>query len=216
MKTRTPEDTARRIVSEVLRKARTGRRFLIAIAGPPAAGKTTVSAVVQSQLQATGYKVGLVPMDGFHMDNSDLSALGLLERKGAPETFLAREFLAAISQLKEPVSVHFPGFDRSIDQVVPGAYAVPSDVEYVLVEGNYLLYASEVWKDLSNFWDFSVFLDVPKDELSKRLVQRWIDYGLEPDVAKKRAESNDIPNAELVLGHRLRSDMTVEFPLAET
>lgn len=213
MTTKTAEEIARQIVSDALSKPRSDDRFLIAIAGPPAAGKTTVSELVQAQLLSAGYNVGLVPMDGFHMDNSDLAELGLLDRKGAPETFLAEKFLAAIARLKAPGPIRFPGFDRAMDRVKPDAIAIQSDTDFVVIEGNYLLYSAEIWRDLIAFWDFSVFLDLPIGELRKRLVQRWIDYGLDAHAAQKRANSNDIPNAELLLGRRIKADLTVEYPL---
>jgi len=64
-----------------------GRR-LIAIAGAPASGKSTLAARVVEGLNAqVPGRAAVVPMDGFHLDDTVLSARGDLARKGAPHTF---------------------------------------------------------------------------------------------------------------------------------
>ena len=59
-------------------------RALIAVAGPPASGKSTFAAQLVAHLNQSTHSAVLVPMDGFHLDNSVLARRGLLARKGAP------------------------------------------------------------------------------------------------------------------------------------
>ena len=61
-------------------------RVLIAIAGPPGSGKSTVGELLTDLMNKNLMKTSLVPMDGFHLDNETLEKSNLLERKGAPET----------------------------------------------------------------------------------------------------------------------------------
>ncbi|EPX81158.1 AAA family ATPase [Litoreibacter arenae] len=171
-----------------------GRR-LIAVAGPPASGKSTLA----EQLAETLPDAAVVPMDGFHLDNDTLAERGLLARKGAPQTFDAQGFVALVRKLREPVAVSYPTFDRSRDCVVPDGGSVAPDCKTVIVEGNYLLLDAVPWDQLRDLWDVSFFLDVPLTALRERLLQRWRDHGYSEADALAKAESNDLPNAQVVL-----------------
>jgi pantothenate kinase len=88
---------------------------------------------------------------------------------------------------------------------VPNGGILPEATELLIIEGNYLLLDKPGWRDLREFWDASIWLDVPTDMLRRRLVQRWIDHGLSDLDARLRAEQNDLVNANLVTGNRLKS-----------
>lgn len=188
---------------------RAGARFLLALAGPPATGKSTVAEAVVARLLSEGRRAALVPMDGFHLDNRILEARGLLSRKGAPETFDAEGFLTLIQRLKAGVDVVVPVFDRSRDIAIAGASVVPADIEIVVAEGNYLMFDEAPWRGLAEFWDLAVFLDASEDVLRDRLVARWRVYGLDPAAALTRAEANDLPNARRILDRRLPGALTL-------
>mgnify|MGYP001085387190 CR=1 FL=1 len=83
----------------VLQTPRQGKRRVVAIAGAPASGKSTVAAQLVASLVAAGCATRLVPMDGFHLDNRILEARGALARKGAPETFDAGGLLRLVGEL---------------------------------------------------------------------------------------------------------------------
>ena len=70
-----PEHIAAQIADQIIALPTTQKRNLIAIAGPPASGKPTVSATVLDELTARGRSAGLVAMDGYHLDNAILDAL---------------------------------------------------------------------------------------------------------------------------------------------
>lgn len=180
-----------------------GRR-LVAIAGPPASGKSTLAETAAAELA-----VPLVPMDGFHLDNRVLTQMGLLPRKGAPETFDLGGFTRLIAALAGGEAAFAPLFDRAQDLGIAGAIPVPASAELVLVEGNYLLFDEPGWRDLAAFWDFSVWLDVPTETLEQRLITRWRNHGLSEAEARARAEANDLPNARRIQGARLPADLTL-------
>ena len=81
--------------------------------------------------------------------------------------------------------------------------------QYVIVEGNYLLLDQEDWRDLSQFWGYSVFVEANFDELERRLINLWLDHGLDRAATKKRAHDKDIVNAATVLNNRMPSDLTL-------
>ncbi len=188
-----------------------GRRRLIAIAGPPASGKSTLSEALVSRLTAHGHDAALIAMDGFHLDNRLLKPRGLLPRKGAPETFDFAGFDATLRRVRVDSSVILPVFDRSREIAIAGAAEIRPTTEIVVIEGNYLCFDEPPWRNLMSHWDFSVFLDVAMPELERRLIERWRSHGFDPDAARAKALGNDIPNAERVRQSALPVDMTLRL-----
>ncbi len=186
-----------------------GQRHLIAVAGPPASGKSALAGQLVAALQAAGQAARVVPMDGFHLDNSVLEPRGLLARKGAPESFDATGFLRLIRALREEGEVIHPVFDRARDLSIAGAGVVPADCRLVIVEGNYLLFDEAPWRDLYLMWSLTVFLDPPREVLRARLLARWRAQGLDAAQATARAEANDMANADRIAGARLVADITL-------
>jgi pantothenate kinase len=194
------------LAATLFRKALGRDRIVVAIAGPPGAGKSTLVETLLPLLPEGS--AAIVPMDGFHYDNAVLAARGLLPRKGAPETFDVGGLAAALARIRaggEDVAV--PLFDRSEDIARAGASIVAADLRFVLVEGNYLLSDEVPWNRLAPLFDFTVFLDVPEPVLEQRLVERWLRHGHTMEEALERAFSNDIPNARRVLARRRPADV---------
>ena len=187
----------------------TGHRLLIAIAGPPAAGKSTLAAAIVASLNRDAQRACLVPMDGFHLDNRILMERGLLARKGAPETFDAAGFVQMVRRLITADEVIVPVFDRENDIAVAGAQCVDIDTKIAVVEGNYLLLNEPPWAELAPLWNLSIYLDVPKAEIEKRSIQRWLDYGMAPKDAEARARSNDMRNADRVSDKGILADVVL-------
>lgn len=182
---------------------------MIALAGPPAVGKSTQAEAIADGIRAAGRAVEVVPMDGFHLDNRLLEPRGLLPRKGAPATFDLGGFRRLLEAMRAPGEVIYPLFDRARDCAVAGAGLVPEGVDLVLVEGNYLLFDQPGWRDLAEFWDLKLRLTAPEAELRRRLIARWRRHGLDAEAARARAEANDLPNAQAVLRHALPADLEI-------
>lgn len=204
-----PEKIAESLLEEILAAPRAGKRKLVALAGAPASGKTTLSHVLADRLTHAGCKTSVVPMDGFHLDNRVLTSLGYLHRKGAPETFDAAGVLRLIQALSNADRVFYPAFDRDEDFSRAGAGIVDDKCDCVVVEGNYLLFDAPVWRELQPLWDISIRLKVPAETLRQRLVQRWIDFGLPREQAEQRAMENDLVNAQAISDHALPATITI-------
>ncbi len=188
------------------------RRVIIGIAGGPASGKSTLARdVVDSINRRDAGAACLVPMDGFHLDNDILEARGLLDRKGAPQTFDSGGFVSMLKRLRQAdVDVYAPIFDRSRDIAIAGAQHIPTGSKTVIVEGNYLLLDEEPWRQGRELFDLTVSLDVPLDVLENRLVRRWLDHGIDAQAARARALGNDIPNAKLIAQKSAMADLVVK------
>lgn len=197
------------ILTAIEAAPRAKRRKLIAIAGAPASGKSTLADLVVNALNAKGTKAQLVPMDGFHLHNTILNTRGLLDRKGAPETFDSVGFVRLIARIAVEDEIYFPVFDRAQDCAYAGEGHVSADCDVVIVEGNYLLLDAPIWRDVAAHWDLSILLDVDHATLEQRLIARWRHHGLSAQAAKARAQGNDMRNADLVMNTALKADLTL-------
>lgn len=185
-------------LAEVLVERGRERRYITAVAGPPGAGKSTVADRLAELLnEADPGSAAVFPMDGYHYDDAVLIARGWRPRKGAPHTFDVGGFAATLARLRANAEdeIAVPVFDRSIEIARNAARFIPQGVRHIICEGNYLLLDREPWASLD--FDATVFLDVPLEELRRRLGRRW--SALEGDALRGKMEENDLPNAELVV-----------------
>jgi pantothenate kinase len=198
------------IANEILKRAASAARFVVAIAGPPGAGKSTLAEALAETLVAGGERAAVLPMDGFHMDNAVLEEKGLLPRKGSPETFDVRAFLSTVAAVRaNDGEVLVPVFDRSREIAIASARIVAPETRIILVEGNYLLLDEAPWDGLEGAFDFSIFINPGVAELERRLLQRWSDHGYDEEAAKRKALGNDIPNAHRVVDHQRAADLVL-------
>lgn len=187
-------------------------RFMIAIAGPPASGKSTFADKLCFLINQKSSKVisEVIPMDGFHFDNETLDELKLRHRKGAENTLDSKRFIKMLEALKgsnETISI--PLFDRAKDTVIPEAKIVTPEVKILIVEGNYLLVEDKPWSKAHKMYDFTVFLKPNIETVKKRLIDRWMNNGYDLEGARHRALSNDIPNSEMVIDHSIEADLMI-------
>ncbi len=194
------------VLAAIYAAPRRQKRRLIAVCGAPASGKSTLAAALSEGLNGKGCATCVVPMDGFHLDNAILKAKGTFERKGAPHTFDSAGFAALIRRCGHEDEVYYPTFDRARDIGIAASGVVSAGIDTVLVEGNYLLMQTSGWRDLAALWDMSIYLDVPENELQKRLVARWLDHGMSLADATARAAQNDLPNARVVIDDSAAAD----------
>ena len=183
-----------------------GPRRVLGIAGPPGGGKSTVARAVVAEL---GDKARLVPMDGFHLAQSELVRLGRRDRMGAPDTFDAAGYAAVLKRLRdtgEPV-VYAPEFRREIEEPIAGAIAVPNTVPLVVTEGNYLL----LWPEIEPLLDETWYVETDEELRLERLIQRHIEFGKTPEYARAWVMRSDERNAELVARTADKADHVVRL-----
>jgi pantothenate kinase len=193
-------------------RAKAVSRFMVAIAGPPGSGKSTMGERLRDALHANRESAIVVPMDGFHFDDAVLNARGHRPRKGAPFTFDVAGFEVLLKRIKarEP-DIAIPVFDRTMELSRAAADIVTDEAKFILVEGNYLLLNEAPWDRLKPLFDFTIFLDVPESELERRLMQRWLDLDFTEERARAWIASNDIPNIRTVRQSSTKADLTVSF-----
>jgi pantothenate kinase len=195
--------------SIVMERGKAGRS-VTAIAGPPGAGKSTLAEALVEALDAEEPgSAAVFPMDGYHYDDLVLVPRGLRPRKGAPETFDVSGFAHMLARLRENAEreIAVPVFDRAIEIARAGARMIPQTVRHLIVEGNYILLNTGDWRLLHGHYDTTVLIEVPEDELRRRLAERWKD--LDPEAFAFKMEENDLPNGRLVLTGSVKPEFTV-------
>lgn len=172
-------------------------RRVVGVTGAPGAGKSTLAAHLCLRL---GGAAAHVPMDGFHLADVELRRQGLLERKGAPETFDPHGYAALLERLAVETghTVYAPGFDRDLEQPLAGAIAVPPSVRVVVTEGNYLLVDEPAWRRARSALDEVWHVKVDEALRRQRLLARHVRFGKTPAQARAWVDRVDEPNARLV------------------
>jgi pantothenate kinase len=194
------------LVSRIADGARGRDRYVFGLAGQPGSGKSTIAARLADALGAV-----VVPMDGFHLDNTDLDRLGLSGVKGAPETFDADGFVRLVEQLGQTDrAVSAPLFDRVADRTIDGATTVDPADRIVIVEGNYLLLERPPWAALRDLFDLTGYIDVDDTTRVARLVARHVRHGRSPDEAREFVRTSDDANARIVAASRPRADVVID------
>ncbi|MGW6199582.1 nucleoside/nucleotide kinase family protein [Kribbella sp. NPDC055110] len=189
-----------------------GRRQILGITGAPAAGKSTYAEQLAARLTADGYKVALVPMDGYHLAQSVLEAEGLADVKGAPHTFDGYGFVALLKRLKESPDeqIWAPRFDRRIEDSIAASIGIAPEVTLVLTEGNYLLLDEAPWSTIRSLLDQCWYVEVPEELRHARLEARHQAFGRSPAEAYERTYGSDERNAHLIAATAPAADAIIQ------
>ncbi len=157
--------------------------FILGIAGSVSVGKSTTARVLQALLSRWpgSPRVALITTDGFLLPNATLAERGLMARKGFPESYDTRGLLRFLSDIKAGHRrVEAPVYSHLSYDVIPGATVVLDEPDIVIVEGLNLLQPARLPPDgehvpfVSDFFDFSVYLDAEESLLRTWYVERFM------------------------------------------
>jgi type I pantothenate kinase len=157
--------------------------YIIGVGGSVAAGKSTTARVLQALLARWPNvpQVDLVTTDGFLYPNAVLDREGLMEKKGFPESYDLPTLLRFLSDIKagrRPVRA--PVYSHLVYDVIPNEWIEIDRPDILIVEGLNVLQAGRLPKDgkaipfVSDFFDFSVYLDADEDVLLSWYVKRFL------------------------------------------
>jgi type I pantothenate kinase len=157
--------------------------YIIGVAGSVAAGKSTTARVLQALLARwpNTPKVDLVTTDGFLYPNAVLERERLMEKKGFPESYDLPALLRFLSDVKagrRPARA--PIYSHLVYDVVPNEWVEIDRPDILIVEGLTVLQTGRPPKDgkaipfVSDFFDFSVYLDANEDVLHHWYVDRFL------------------------------------------
>ena len=157
--------------------------YVIGIGGSVAAGKSTIARLLQALLgRWTDHpRVDLVTTDGFLYPNAVLEARGLMSRKGFPESYDVRSLIEFLAALKAgQAEVRAPVYSHLTYDIVAGDENVLCSPDIVIVEGVNVLQTpnrrgrTEASLVVSDFFDFSIYVDATEQDLEAWYVERLI------------------------------------------
>lgn len=160
--------------------------YIIGIAGSVAVGKSTSARILQALLSRWPEhpKVALVTTDGFLRPNKELVARNLMHKKGFPESFDIKaliDFVSAIKSGQEKVTA--PVYSHLTYDIMTNKSLQVEQPDIVILEGlNVLQTAASTEADqshrtfVSDFVDFSIFVDAETDLLKTWYIQRFLKF----------------------------------------
>ncbi|WP_443060399.1 type I pantothenate kinase [Streptomyces sp. NBC_00459] len=162
--------------------AQTGTPFVIGVAGSVAVGKSTVARLLQALLSRWPEhpRVELVTTDGFLLPTEELTARGLMSRKGFPESYDRRaltRFVADIKAGKDEVTA--PVYSHLIYDIVPDKKLTVRRPDILIVEGLNVLQPALPGSDgrtrvgLADYFDFSVYVDARPEDIERWYLNRF-------------------------------------------
>lgn len=157
--------------------------FVIGVAGSVAVGKSTTARLLKELLSRSpgNPRVELVTTDGFLYPNKTLQERGLLERKGFPESYNRRALLNFVVDVKSGTRlVEAPVYSHMTYDIVDGEQITVDAPDILIVEGLNVLQPGRPHGDgtvglaVSDFFDFSVYVDASDDDIRGWYVDRFL------------------------------------------
>ena len=151
--------------------------YVIGIAGSVAVGKSTFARILQALLARWPEhpRVDLITTDGFLFPNAVLEDRGIMNRKGFPESYDTKTLLAFLRELKGGApDVEAPVYSHVVYDIVEGEKAVVSQPDILILEGlNVLQVGTEANEFVSDYFDFSIFIDAAESDVEQWYVERF-------------------------------------------
>jgi type I pantothenate kinase len=157
--------------------------YIIGIAGSPAVGKSTAARVLHALLArwSPRPKVDLVTTDGFLYPKAVLEREGLMQKKGFPESYDRARLLSFLSEIKAGRSrVRAPVYSHLTYDIIPNQWVEVDQPDILIIEGINVLQTGRLPRDgkavpvVSDFFDFSVYIDADEPVLRQWYVKRFL------------------------------------------
>jgi type I pantothenate kinase len=151
--------------------------YVIGIAGSVAVGKSTFARILQALLARwpDHPRVDLITTDGFLFPNDILQDRGIMNRKGFPESYDTKALLHFLRDLKSGASdVRAPVYSHVVYDIVEGDTISIRQPDILILEGlNVLQVGSESNEFVSDYFDFSIYIDAEEQDIEQWYVERF-------------------------------------------
>ncbi|MEO6125559.1 MAG: type I pantothenate kinase [Ilumatobacteraceae bacterium] len=152
--------------------------YIIGVAGSVAVGKSTFARILQALLARwpDHPRVGLITTDGFLYPNRVLEERDLMNRKGFPESYDTKRLLEFLRAVKSGAAeVQAPIYSHVVYDIVEGEQATVKQPDILIVEGlNVLQVGSESNEFVSDYFDFSIYIDADENDIERWYVDRFL------------------------------------------
>ena len=151
--------------------------YVIGIAGSVAGGKSTFARILQALLARWPEhpRVDLITTDGFLHPNSVLNDRGIMNRKGFPESYDTKALLQFLRELKGGAKlVEAPVYSHVVYDIIEGETIKVEQPDILILEGlNVLQVGSESNEFVSDYFDFSIYIDADESDIEQWYVERF-------------------------------------------
>ena len=151
--------------------------YVIGIAGSVAVGKSTFARILQALLARwpDHPRVDLITTDGFLFTNEVLDDLGIMNRKGFPESYDTKALLSFLRDVKSGAAeVTAPVYSHVVYDIVDDERVVINQPDILILEGlNVLQVGSESNEFVSDYFDFSIYIDAEEEDIEKWYIDRF-------------------------------------------
>jgi type I pantothenate kinase len=151
--------------------------YIVGIAGSVAVGKSTTARILQALLSRwpNHPRVDLITTDGFLHPTAVLQERGLMNRKGFPESYDQRRLVHFLTQIKSGErEVDAPVYSHLIYDIVPGSVQTVRQPDVLIVEGLNVLQTGSARIFVSDFFDFSIYIDADEEIIESWYVARFL------------------------------------------
>lgn len=191
------------------------KRVVVAVAGVPGAGKSTLVERMVAVLASCGVSSKVLPQDGYHFYREQLARFDNPEeafrRRGAPYTFDGARFVDAVRRVRNGEKVLAPLFDHAKKDPVEEDICIEPLAQVVFIEGNYVGLKDEPWVQLAELVDELWVVRTAPETVRERIVRRHLAAGIAKnhEEAVARADGSDWQNALYVMENTREADATV-------
>jgi type I pantothenate kinase len=151
--------------------------YVIGIAGSVSVGKSTIARLLQALLSRWPEhpRVALVTTDGFLFPNRVLEEKGIMNRKGFPESYDVARLVKFMGDVKSGQSpVRAPVYSHFTYDIVPGEYQIVDSPDILILEGLNVLQSGKGHPVfVSDFFDFSIYIDADENHLIDWFLERF-------------------------------------------
>ncbi|KAK5946603.1 hypothetical protein PMZ80_000746 [Knufia obscura] len=193
------------------------RRFLIAMAGGPGSGKSSIAAEIAKAIEQRNIKCQCVELEGFMKPQSELAKMpdpqDAKDRRGAIWTFDGHAVVDLVKRCREPnKKIMAPAFDGEKRDPVPEGQEIHADAGVLIFEGIYVLANEKPWDQIAGLVDQKWFVHVDPGMQRDRVAGREVEKGIEKDMesAYRRYDTHDGRNNEYILENSVGVDIVIE------
>ncbi len=196
-----------KMIVEDFRK-KENERYILCIAGPPGSGKSSIAHLLQLFCGDRGLDAHVLPLDGFHLKNSELKKktalidggkIFLYDVKGAKETYDTAKLFDCMKKLSRGSSFFWPVYSRTTHDPVEKGEHIWDNHSLYIIEGNYLLLSEPPWVLLRPYFDKRIFIESRERILRPRIIGRKAKGGILRREARRHYRKSDRRNIREVL-----------------